>query len=107
MSTQTIIRRTALLLAVTALSAVLLPAQAQFGTRAPTATNVVMKITPNGSDGNKTYYGVRCVNGTRGDVRIEHEAKRTCAVPQGGETRCQASWSIQRASEHVCTAGGG
>ncbi len=108
MSVDTVIRHSALALAVTAVSTLLLAVQpqAQTSRSSTAAASQVMRITANGSDGDSSYYAVRCADGSFGDVRVEHERKRTCAVAARSEPTCRAGWTIQRAADHVCTAGG-
>ena len=106
MSAHTIIRRTGLVLASAALAGVLLPVQAQSSLSSKDKGNRVVRIVANGSDGEVGYYAVRCADGRRGDVRLEHDTELTCAVPQHRDARCKAKWSIQQAGEHVCSASG-
>ena len=102
MSVHIIIRRAGLLLATAALSGVIAQAQAQTSSSSNASQSGVIRMIANGSDGNTTYYGVKCANGSRGDVRLDHEKRQVCAVAQGGKSSCRAAWPLQQAAEHVC-----
>ncbi len=64
----------------------------------------VLRIGTSTTDGDKSYYSVRCSNDQPGSITVDHTARKTCASALGGKPRCKKKWSLKRAGEYACAA---
>ena len=64
----------------------------------------VLRVGPASRDGDTASYAVKCTNGTRGTVYVQHKTSQYCAIASGGKPRCATEWSLREASQHACKA---
>ncbi len=66
--------------------------------------SVVKRIIRGSVDGDRTYYTVRCLDGGRASLYVEHKTEETCAVPRNGTPRCKKDGQLRELAEVACKA---
>ena len=97
MHTTAIKRLLAMSVLATALADVANPVLAQ--------KSLVKRVGFGSSDGARTNYPVRCLDGSNGTMYVEHGDTKYCAIAYRGKLQCKKNWSLIEASEYACKVG--
>jgi hypothetical protein len=102
MHTTTIKRRTAVKVLATLLVTLLATLLGAASSPVLAKESQVQRVGRSITDGGRSSYLVRCIDGSNGSMYVTHETAKVCAVAYRGKLRCKKNWTLVRASEYAC-----